>query len=280
MGGKKSPFSVNISVNDRDGDTVNVIVKLNGSIIKTINNIRLNSNYEIPISQDKFNELALNAQNEIEISASDSKSTSFRRYTFARINAAPEIVLGKVEFGKQDKPFSFSYKITDAEGDKCSVRILYGSRVLDYKKEVALNVEQTYKFGKLDFAKIPAGEISIKIEATDVNGGVSSKLISFTKSINGCGYVFRKDTSQKATQIIVSVARKIDEKSAFKTFVCNNANDSSPAWEEITGTLEKIYNIKNANKVAEKWAIGVKVEVVRGEGAGDSYLDAIGINYR
>lgn len=280
LGGKKAPFKVNLSVSDKDGDTVNVVAKLNGSIIKTINNIRLDSNYEIEIDAVRFNALALNARNEIEISATDSKATSYRRYTFARVNSAPSIVLTKTSYGEQDKPFSFTYKVTDAENDKCSVRILYGSRVLDYKKDVALGTEQTYKFGKLDFAKIPAGEISIKIEATDANGGVASRLITFKKTINGCGYVFKKDTSAKATQAIISVSRKIDEKSTFKAYVCNNANDANPTWEEVTDMLDKIYTLKNSNKTANGWAIGVKVEVVRGKDAGDSYLDAIGINYR
>lgn len=280
LGGKKTPFKINLSVSDKDGDTVNVVAKLNGSILKTINNIKLDSNYEIEIDAVRFNALALNARNEIEISATDSKATSYRRYTFARINSAPEIVIDKAIFGEQDKPFSFTYKVTDAEGDKCDVRVLFGSRVLDYKKGVALNIEQKYTFTKLDFAKIPAGEISIKIEATDANGGVSSKIVTFKKTINGCGYVFKKDTAKNATQAIVSVSRKIDEKSTFKVYVCNNANDTAPAWEEVTDMLEKIYTIKNTNKTASKWAFGLKVEVVRGKDAGDSYLNAIGYSYR
>lgn len=280
LGGKKAPFKINLSVADKDGDTVNVVAKLNGSILKTINNIKLDSNYEVEIDATRFNALALNARNEIEISATDSKATSYRRYTFARINSAPEIVIDKAIFGEQDKPFSFTYKVTDAEGDKCDVRVLFGSRVLDYKKGVALNTEQKYTFTKLDFAKIPAGEISIKIEATDANGGVSSKIVTFKKTINGCGYVFKKDTAKNATQAIVSVSRKIDEKSTFKVYVCNNANDTAPAWEEVTDMLEKIYTIKNTNKTASKWAFGLKVEVVRGKDAGDSYLNAIGYSYR
>ena len=199
LGGKKAPFKINLSVADKDSDTVNVVAKLNGSIVKTINNIKLNTNYEIEIDAARFNALALNAKNEIEISATDSKATSCRRYTFARINSAPEITIEKAIFGEQDKPFSFKYKVTDAENDKCSVRILFGSKVLDYKKDVELGKEQSYTFSKLDFAKIPAGEISIKIEATDANDGTSSKIVTFNKTINGCGYVFKKDTAAKAS---------------------------------------------------------------------------------
>lgn len=48
----------------------------------------------------------------------------------------------------------------------------------------------------------------------------------------------------------------------------------------MTGSLEKIYNFKNKTKTSSKWAIGVKVEVTRGKDAKDSYIDAIGVNFR
>ena len=281
LGGQKAPFKIDVSVSDRDlGDQIDLIVKLNGSTIKTIKNAAQNTNYEIQIDITRFNALVLNARNEIEISATDSKATSYRRYYFTRINAAPTIELPSVNFGTKNEPFSFKYTIKDAESDKTSVRILYGDKVLDYVKSVNLNAEQTFKFKKLDFAQIPAGDISIKIEATDDKGGVSARVVTFKKEINGCGYIFKKDTAAKVTQVIVSVSRKIDEKSTFKAYVCNNANDSNPTWEEITDNLEKIYNLKNSSKNASSWAVGVKVEVIRGKDAGDSYLDALGINFR
>ena len=281
LGGQKAPFKIDVSVSDKDlGDQIDLIAKLNGSTIKTIKNAAQNTNYEIQIDASRFNALRLNARNEVEISATDSKATSYRRYYFTRINAAPTIDLPSVNLGTQNQPFEFKYTIKDAEGDPTGVRILYGDKVLENIKSVKLDAEQTFKFKKLDFAQIPAGDISIKIEATDDKGGVSARVINFKKEINGCGYVYKKDTAAKATQVIVSASRKIDEKSTFKAYVCNNANDTKPTWEEITYHLEKIYNITNTTKTDSKWAIGVKVEVIRGQGAGDSYIDAVGINFR
>ncbi len=281
LGGQKAPFKIDVSVSDKDlGDQIDLIAKLNGSTIKTIKNAAQNTNYEIEIDASRFNALVLNARNEVEISATDSKATSYRRYYFTRINAAPTIDLPATNLGTQNQPFEFKYTIKDAEGDPTGVRILYGDKVLENIKSVKLDTEQTFKFKKLDFAQIPAGDISIKIEATDDKGGVSNRLVSFIKEINGCGYVYKKETPAKATQIIVTVSATVDEKSTLKVSVCNNANDSSPAWEEITDQLDKIYNIKNTSKTASKWALGVKTEIIRGKDAGDSYLDAVGINFR
>lgn len=280
LGGKKAPFIIDVSVSDRDNDPVDIIAKLNGSVIKTITNAKKDSNYTIRIEGDTFNKLALNARNEIEISATDGKATSYRRYYFTRVNSAPEIKVTTTDFGTKNLPFSFKYTVTDSEGDPTSVRILYGEKVLQAIKSVPLGKEQTFTFKKLDFSQIPAGDIVIKIEATDDKGGTSAKIISFKKEINGCGYIFKKDTKANSTQVLISVSRKIDEKSTFKTMACNNANDTNPTWEDVTDSLEKIYNFKNTTKTASTWAIGVKVEVVRGKDAGDSYIDAIGINFR
>ncbi|MDY3922768.1 MAG: hypothetical protein SOZ22_00260 [Ezakiella sp.] len=280
LGGKKAPFGINVSVNDKESDSIDLVAKLNGSTIKTITNAKLNTNYLINISEEYFNNLTLNARNEIEISATDGKATSYRRYYFTRVNSAPVITLPVTNLGTQNSPFSFKYKITDEEKDQVDVRILYGEKVLLNKKNIPLDTEQTYALSKIDFSQIPSGDISLKVEAKDDKGGVSSKLASFKKEINGCGYIYRKDTTEKVSQIIVTLSAKVDEKSTLKVSVCNNARDNSPSWEDITESLDKIYNIKNAVKTANTWAIGVKAEVVRGKDAGDSYIEAIGINFR
>ena len=280
LGGQKSPVSVDVSVSDKEGDVIDLVAKLNGTVIKSIKNAKANSNITIEIDAETFNALPLNARNEIEVSATDGKATSYRRFYFSRINSAPEIELPISSLGKQNSPFSFKYVIKDQEGDTTDVRFLYADMVLGEVKGVELGREQTFTIKNVDFAQIPAGEISIKIEAKDDKGGVSNRLVSFIKEINGCGYVYKKETPAKATQIIVTVSASVDEKSTLKVSVCNNANDSSPAWEEITDQLDNIYNIKNTSKTAGKWALGVKTEIIRGKDAGDSYLDAVGINFR
>lgn len=280
LGGQKSPVSVDISVSDKEGDVIDLVAKLNGTVIKSIKNAKSNSNITIEIDAETFNALPLNARNEIEVSATDGKATSYRRFYFSRINSAPEIELPVASLGKQNSPFSFKYVIKDQEGDTTDVRFLYADMVLGEVKGVELGREQTFTIKNVDFAQIPAGEISIKIEAKDDKGGVSNRLVSFIKEINGCGYVYKKETPAKATQIIVTVSAAVDEKSTLKVSVCNNANDQNPSWEEITDQLDKIYNIKNTSKTGSKWALGVKTEIIRGKDAGDSYLDAVGINFR
>ena len=46
--------------------------------------------------------------------------------------------------------------------------------------------------------------------------------------------------------------------------VCNNAFDDSPTWELATIGLKHIFS--NATKTAEKWGIGVKVQISKSTG--------------
>lgn len=281
LGGQKAPFKIGVTVTDKEGDTVNLIAKLNGTVLKTIENIKLDANYDIEIDEEHFSTLKLNARNEVEISASDTKATSYRRYYFTRTNAAPSIALEKSNYGLQQKPFKFTYTVRDAENDKTKIEFYHADKLLGKVDEVPLGEEQGFTLSKLDFAKIPSGDAGIKAVATDANGGSSVKYIGFMRDLQGCGYIYRKNTAKNATQIIVSVSAYVDDKSKLIVSVCNNARDENPAWEVIPNEdLEKIYNIKNTKKTTSNWAIGVKTEIVRGQDAGDSYLEAVAINYR
>ena len=281
LGGQKAPFKIGVTVSDKEGDTVNLIAKLNGTILKTIENIKLDANYDIEIDEEHFSALKLDARNEVEISASDTKATSYRRYYFTRTNSTPSIALEKSNYGLQQKPFEFTYTVRDAENDKTNIEFYHADKLLGKVEEVPLGEEQGFTLSKLDFAKIPSGDAGIKAVATDANGGSSVKYIGFVRDLQGCGYIYRKNTAKNATQIIVSVSAYVDDKSKLIVSVCNNARDENPAWEVIPNEdLEKIYNIKNTKKTTSNWAIGVKTEIVRGKDAGDSYLEAVAINYR
>lgn len=282
LGGKKEAFKIAFTIDDADtNDTLKILIKLNGAIIKTIDNAKRNTSYEASITAEKFKTLSYNTRNELEISATDGKATTYRRYNFTRINSSPVITVPKLDYGTQNSPFSIKFTITDAESDATTVRIMHGDKVLKTITAVTLGVEQTFTFTKLDFAQIPKGDQTIKIEATDANGGKSVKLVAFNKNINGCGYILKKETNAKASQIIVAPNAEVGDGATLKIYVANNANDSTVAWEDISGSPNLIYNFKNTSKTASKWAIGVKIEIVRNKpDASDSYLYGMGVNFR
>ena len=46
--------------------------------------------------------------------------------------------------------------------------------------------------------------------------------------------------------------------------ICNNANDTAPAWEAATN--ETVHTFANAAKTADQWAIGLKIDITRTAG--------------
>lgn len=80
---------------------------------------------------------------------------------------------------------------------------------------------------------------------------------------------------------ILSAQGAFPEGCALCIEVCNNANDTSPAWEDITQkvlTGQKHF-FKNNTKTAESWGVGVRVSLERGTATGDCYIHSIRGNY-
>jgi hypothetical protein len=68
--------------------------------------------------------------------------------------------------------------------------------------------------------------------------------------------------------------------STLKVEVCNNANDASPRWEDVSDKLRKKHFFANTTKTASAWAFGLRCTLTRGTATGSVWLDYITINYR
>ena len=67
----------------------------------------------------------------------------------------------------------------------------------------------------------------------------------------------------------------------FTVEVCNNGNDASPTWEDITQkarTGQKHY-FTNKTKTAAAWGVKVKAKLLRGSATETCYIQSIGGNF-
>ena len=67
----------------------------------------------------------------------------------------------------------------------------------------------------------------------------------------------------------------------FTVEVCNNGNDASPTWEDITQkarTGQKHY-FTNQTKTAAAWGVKVKAKLLRGSATETCYIQSIGGNF-
>lgn len=94
LGNKTAPFSVNYQVSDPEGDKVDVVVKLNGTVVDTKTNITQNVNHTFTITPEQWASLPLNQESTITIEATDSKNAkSTRVHTFVKANSEPTAVV-------------------------------------------------------------------------------------------------------------------------------------------------------------------------------------------
>lgn len=268
LGGFKAPFKKVFSVDDPDNnETLNVTVKLNSATIRTINNATKGESYEIDIDKTKFDELELNKSNTIEITVSDSNGASaIRRYTFKKVNTNPVITVTNSNLGEQNKPFNFSFKANDPDGDDITVKVYVDDIQLQDLGKITPNQSKTVSIGKLDYAKLLNGEHRIKIEATDSFGAKGTGYITFTKKITHCWYKLTKEVDAQPTAVVVNPLTELAKGAKMTVKVSLNAKDTKPTWEVVPEELiGQKYNFKTKTKTADKWCIGVDIRIDRAD---------------
>lgn len=266
LGGFKAPFKKVFSVNDPDSnETLNVTVKLNSATIRTINNATKGESYEVDINKTKFDELELNKTNTIEITVSDSNGASaIRRYTFKKVNTNPVVTVTNSNLGEQNKPFNFSFKAADPDGDDITVKVYVDDVQLQDLGKVTPNQSKTVSIGKLDYAKLQNGEHRIKIEATDSFGAKGTGYITFSKKITHCWYKLTKEVDAQPSAVVVNPLTELAKGAKMTVKVSLNAKDTKPTWEVVPEELiGQKYNFKTKTKTADKWCIGVDIRIDR-----------------
>lgn len=87
-------------------------------------------------------------------------------------------------------------------------------------------------------------------------------VIRFKKGIVGLEVKCKPaDREKMPTACFVASAVNLAEKATATWYVCNNANDAAPAWEEYNGGMHVFANSK---KTSEKWAVAWRVVVDNG----------------
>lgn len=83
------------------------------------------------------------------------------------------------------------------------------------------------------------------------------------------------------TKGIMSVVRQIPAGAKFTVEVCNNGNDASPTWEDVTQNVvsgSKFF-LSNTTKTASAWGYNFRIKVKRGTATGDCFITSAGGNF-
>ena len=269
LGDKNLGFTYNYTVDDADGNEVTVVEKLNDEVLRTLNNAPKGEQLSISITSEKLYALGLNTVNNLVISASDGQGgTTYRRLTFKRTNSAPAISGQDEDLGQQTGSFAENYTVTDVEGDNVVItEFVDDKQIRSY--QATLGQEETIELSRENWLTLTNGAHQLRVEAVDGNFATSVRVWNFSKKETVIAFQFAKpeETDARATKILITPTWRI-EGSVAKVEACNNAFDSSPAWEDITAqvAINRVYNFLNQSKTAEKWGVNVRFTIEKNEG--------------
>lgn len=160
---------------------------------------------------------------------------------------------------------SWTYTVGDTDtGDNLTiVEALDGSEVRTIQSAVR---GQSYTFAvtAAKFASLANGAHTMTITVTDSAANTAVRTITFTRSVTTIAVQRAAITTDaKAEKILVSV-RYLGAEAGLVVQACNNANDASPTWENVTPGRKHLF--ANTTKTAAGWAVGLKVTLTKTTG--------------
>ena len=180
-------------------------------------------------------------------------------------NVDPTISGTDTDLGTVTSPPSMAYTVNDQDTDDelTVVESLDGNEIRTIEDAVR---NQTYTFAltEAQFAALSNGQHTMQVKVTDTLGNSATRTTTFTRSVTGIEYIVGPiETDAAAEKILVSLQYYAAAEDVVVS-VCNNAFDDNPTWELATIGLKHIFS--NSTKTAEKWGVGVKVQISKSTG--------------
>lgn len=173
-----------------------------------------------------------------------------------------------------------TYTVNDAEGGTVTV-VERLDGVARRTFTATLGTTTSYSFTASEWRRILNGQHTLTITATDSNGLSSVRTWTFTKAVNSLTFTITPlPADAMPDRCVVDAVGNFPAGSVLKVEVCNNANDASPRWEDVSDKLRGKHFFANRSKTAGSWAFGLRCTLTRGTATGAVWLDYITINYR
>lgn len=172
-----------------------------------------------------------------------------------------------------------SYSVTDPESDVCNVvERLDGATLRTFTAVLG----STYSAGITDLAwrKVLNGVHTLTVTAEDSEANTSVRTFTFTKAVSEMEArtteIFPADA--RPAKLLINAQAKLPSGAVLTVEVCNNANDSSPTWEDVTNAVNtgEIYMFTNKSKTAAEWGVQLRFSGSRGTSGEACSLSGIG----
>ena len=196
-------------------------------------------------------------------------------------NTSPTISGTDGNLGSYSTAFTAqSYTVNDAQGGTVTV-VERLDGVVKRTFSATLGGSNSFSFTTAEWRQVLNGVHTITITATDSQGLATVRTWTFTKAVNTLTFTITPlPADAMPDRCVVDAAGNFPTGSTLKIEVCNNANDASPRWEDVSAKLGEKHFFTNASKTASAWAFGLRCTLTRGTATGAVWLDYITINYR
>ena len=170
----------------------------------------------------------------------------------------------------------------DADGHQVDVvEMLDGVTLRSYT--VTLGQTNTLTIGSEAWLKVVNGSHTLKIVATDAKDASVTRTLTFTKAVTSVEFeqTLAMEADAMPTKALVNIQGNFPAGCTLQVWICNNGNDASPTWEDITQkarTGQKHY-FTNQTKTAAAWGVKVKAKLLRGSATETCYIQSIGGNF-
>ncbi|MBD5117635.1 MAG: fibronectin type III domain-containing protein [Clostridiales bacterium] len=198
-------------------------------------------------------------------------------------NTPPAISGTNTNLGEKTGAFAQAYTVTDIDGGQT---LTVTEKIDDtVKRSHTVTSGQEYSFNVTaeEWVKLSNGSHTLTITADDGTGGTATRTYTFSKNVSEIEFQLATPlaTDDAVTKAIMSVARQIPAGAEFTVEACNNGNDASPTWEDVTQavTSGSKFFFSNTTKTAAEWGFNFRIKVKRNGAIGDCFISSVGGNF-
>lgn len=185
--------------------------------------------------------------------------------------------------GTKAGAFSLAYSVTDPDAGQSLTVKEYLNGVEKRSFTATSGTNYNFNISSTEWLEILNGEQTIKIIATDSEGGQSEKEFKFSKNETEILFELKNplDSDAMVTKALLTLIGKLPSGAVSKIEICNNGYDRNPTWEDVTLKVEKGSKIflSNKTKTASKWGVNIRVSVKRNGAEGECYISSTGGNF-
>ena len=213
-----------------------------------------------------------------------AESANTTSQTRTVVNNTPPTISGSdSDLGAKTGAFSQAYTVTDVDSGQTITVVEKIDGVQKRSYTATSGQEYTFNVTADEWVKLSKGSHTLTITATDNYGGAATRTYTFSKNETEIEITLATPLPADAmiTKAIMSVTRQIPAGAGFTVEVCNNGNDDSPTWEDVTQAVNSgsKFFFSNETKTAESWGFNFRIKVKRNGASGDCFISSVGGNF-